>query len=93
MLLVGSRDFAAFVADRAVYLATERSLFVVGEALTHVGPETRSTHAQIPWIDIIGLRNILAHGYFGVDPAILWRTVQEDVPTLIAQLRAILGAP
>ena len=84
-------DLAAFAGSRSTYLAVERSLFVVGEALSHMPSEARAAHPGIPWSDIIGLRNILAHGYFGVDPAILWRTVEEDMPVLVARLRAILG--
>ncbi len=90
--LAAGLDLDTFIANRAVYLAVERSLFIVGEALSHVPDETREAHPEIPWSDIIGLRNILAHGYFGVDPPILWRTVHEDVPVLIARLRALIAA-
>lgn len=91
LALTRGLDAPAFVANRAVYLAVERTLFILGEALSRVTPEARRQHPEIAWSDIIGLRNILAHGYFGVDPDILWRTLQDDVPLLVAQLQAILG--
>ena len=48
-------------------------------------------HGQIPWPEIIGLRNRLVHGYDSVDVNILWDIVQQDLPPLIEQLQAILG--
>lgn len=87
--IVGHMDLAAFLADRKSYLSTERLLFVLGEALARLPPEVRDAHPEIAWRDAIGLRNYLAHGYFSVDPAIVRRTVLEDLPTLVAQLRAI----
>ena len=61
----------AFIADRVVVRAVERCMFIVGEALTHVPAEVRDGAAEIPWREIIGMRNILAHGYFRIDSAVL----------------------
>lgn len=87
--IVGITGLDAFLADRKSYLAAERLLFVLGEALARLPPELRDLHPEIPWRDAIGMRNYLAHGYFSVDPAIVWRTVLEDLPALVDQLKRL----
>jgi uncharacterized protein with HEPN domain len=62
----------------------------VGEAAARLSAETRDHSPQIPWPDIIGLRNRLIHGYDIVDFDILWDIVNDDLPPLIAQLREVL---
>jgi uncharacterized protein with HEPN domain len=49
-------------------------------------------HPQIPWSDIIGMRHRLVHGYVDIEPDILWKTVTEDAPLLLARVSAILEA-
>ena len=67
----------------------ERCVFIVGEALSHVPPDVRDRHPQVPWREIIGMRNILAHGYFKIDPMVLWTTVQRDLAELVAELERV----
>jgi uncharacterized protein with HEPN domain len=54
-------------------------------------PEIQKRYSNIPWPDIIGLRNIVVHNYFGIDWEEVWRTVTEDVPVLRAHISGILG--
>jgi uncharacterized protein with HEPN domain len=53
-------------------------------------PDFRSAHPGIPWKDIIGMRNILAHQYDKVDSAVVWDAVSQDIPELIALLQPLL---
>jgi len=76
--------------DRALGLATLRCLEIVGEAASHIPESMRQEHPQIPWPQIIGTRNRLVHGYDLVDYDIIWSTVVEDLPPLIAELEKIL---
>ena len=46
---------------------------------------------SVPWDDIIGMRNRLIHGYFDVDLDLIWETISNDIPQLLAELDAILG--
>jgi uncharacterized protein with HEPN domain len=59
---------------------------IIGEAAAHVTEETRSRHAFVPWADIVGMRNRLVHNYFEIDLSLLWTTVVDDLPELIALL-------
>lgn len=72
--------------DRMLLFATVRAIEIVGEASARVTPDTREALPEMPWSAIIGMRNRLVHAYFNVDPMIIWRTVQDELPALIAAL-------
>ncbi len=69
-----------------------RHMVDAGEAASRVSPETRVRLSEVPWTEAIVMRNRLIHGYFDVDPGIVWRTVQEEIPPLVRALRTALGA-
>ena len=71
-------------------LALTRSVEVIGEAANRVPEEIQAEHPEIAWMEIIGMRNRLIHGYDDVDVDFLWSVVQNDLPTLIPQLKSIL---
>jgi uncharacterized protein with HEPN domain len=71
-------------------LAVERALEIVGEAARQLPPTYRAAHPEVPWRDIIGMRNILAHGYASVEDAIIWRTVAVRIPQLLEQLERLI---
>ena len=78
-------------ADRKLQLALTRLIEIVGEAATRVSQETRLRHPEIPWPEMVGMRNRLIHGYDMVDWAVLQSTIAVDLPQLVTQLEAILG--
>ena len=77
------------VDDRVLGLAIVRLMEIVGEAANRVPKEEQSRHPEIPWTQIIGLRNRLIHGYDTVDLDALWDTITDDLPPLIAQLQEL----
>jgi uncharacterized protein with HEPN domain len=77
-------------SDRLLNLALVRLLEVVGEAANRVPKEEQSLHPEIPWSSIVGLRHRLIHGYGMVDNDILWQVIVQDIPLLVADLKAIL---
>lgn len=77
-------------SDEMLQLALTRAVEVVGEAAARVSEIARSRHADIPWRDIMGMRNRLIHGYDAVDLNLLWDTVTTDLPPLIEALERIL---
>ncbi len=76
---------------RVLELALVRLVEIVGEAASRVSQKTRKNHPQIPWVDIVGMRNRIVHGYDRVDLDVLWDTVTDDFPPLIAELEKILS--
>jgi uncharacterized protein with HEPN domain len=67
-----------------------RLVEIVGEAASRVTAETRAAVPMLPWSAIVGMRNRLIHGYYDVDLDVVWATLTDDLPRLIAQLEAVL---
>lgn len=77
-------------SNRQLNLSLVRLLEIVGEAAGRVPPAERAHHPDIPWTEIVGLRNRLIHGYDSVDFDILWQIVNDDLPPLIVALEKAL---
>ena len=65
---------------------------IIGEAAAHVGKDTREEHPEIPWLQIVAMRNRLVHVYFDIDLDEVWKAVTEDLPPLVTALEKILEA-
>jgi uncharacterized protein with HEPN domain len=76
--------------DRKLNLALVRLLEIIGEAAGRISPEEQSRYSQIPWPEIVSLRNRLIHGYDSVDFNVLWNIVSIDLPVLIKNLEKII---
>lgn len=83
-------DLPSLLADRMRYDATLRNLELIGEAATHVPDAVRELAPGVPWRQVVGTRNRLAHGYLGVEPETIWVTVTQYVPGLRIDLLALL---
>jgi len=79
-------------SDRFFYLGLQRLVEIIGEAARRVSRETQALYPEVAWPLIIGMRDRLIHGYDVVDRDTLWNTATVDLPPLVAQLEAILGA-
>lgn len=89
-LLIGNISLEQFESNLVVLRATERCIEIVGEAARRVSQVAREAYSQIPWADVIGQRNILAHEYGQIDYELLYRTATEDIPQLIEVLERLL---
>lgn len=78
-------------ADRLLNLALTRLVEIIGEAANRVPEYVQTKYPQLPWLQMIGARNRLIHGYDNVDFDILWAIIKNDLPDLIVQLQKILG--
>jgi uncharacterized protein with HEPN domain len=76
--------------DRLLNLSLTRLVEIIGEAANRVPDEIRGKYPELPWLQMIGARNRLIHGYDSVDFDILWAIVIYDLPALINQLEKIL---
>ena len=70
-------------------MALVKEIEIVGEAAARVSEAAREHLPDIPWDELIGMRNRLVHAYFDVNLDIVWQTVQDDLPRLIALLEPI----
>ena len=78
------------MGDEKTYDAVVRNLEIIGEAAKHVGEDLRRQMSEIEWRKAAGLRDMLAHAYFGIDNDILWDVVQNKVPPLARAISAFL---
>lgn len=84
---------AAFLSDVKTQDAVIRNLEIIGEAARNVirrHPVFARAHPSVPWRGAYEMRNAISHGYFAVDLETIWRTIRDDLPSLEAQLTALL---
>ena len=83
-------DFEAFRANEEKVFAVIRALEIIGEAAKNIPKSMRGRYTEIPWEDIVRMRNKVIHNYFGVDLQVIWKTLREDLPPLQAAVAKIL---
>jgi uncharacterized protein with HEPN domain len=88
---VDGRSREVLDTDAVLVGALER-FEVIGEAANRLSESTRESTPEIPWHEIIAMRNRLIHGYFAVDLDILWTVVHDDLPALVTALEPIVAS-
>ena len=83
-------SFEAFAANDEKRAAVERQVFVIGEAAARLPDEWKQRRPEVPWRKIVGLRNLLAHGYWVIDAEELWDVARNKVPEFVVALRPLL---
>jgi len=78
-----------FQNDRRTFLAVIHSIEIIGEAARQMPKSFREKHPEIPWRETVGLRNVIAHEYFGLDNEIIWDVIQTQIPFLAEQMRKV----
>ncbi len=84
------RDKKAFEEDELLQGWFLRHLQIIGEAAKALPEDVRALAPDVPWHKIIGMRNILVHGYFEIDTDIVWDAATRDVPALKAPVERLL---
>ncbi|MCC7117164.1 MAG: DUF86 domain-containing protein [Anaerolineales bacterium] len=79
-----------FVNDDLHFDAVLRNLEIIGEAVKNISEKTRQKYPDTKWRKIAGLRDIVAHQYFGVNEETVWDVVQNEVPVLLETVKTIL---
>jgi len=83
-------DLEDFRQHRQLRYAIERALEIIGEATSNLSDEVKARDPSLPWQEMRGLRNIVAHAYHRVDPARVWRVVVSDLPKTHEKIRTLL---
>src|ERR1035437_8425478 len=89
---VAAQTEADFLADETLCDAVAQKLTIIGEAVARLSPELTARHNSVPWPDIVGLRNILVHEYFGIYWPLVWQTAIDHAPVLRTKVAEILSA-
>jgi uncharacterized protein with HEPN domain len=89
---IGDQDFESFYDDAKTQSAVVLQILILGEASKRLSPGFRDRHPEIPWSDIMRMRDKLIHHYEGMDPGEIWQAAKEDVPALLIFLDRLIGA-
>ena len=87
---ISGRTESEFLADETLCYAVAQKLTTIGEAVARLSPGLKARYGAVPWQDIAGMRNVLAHEYFGIHWPFVWQTVSDHAPALRAQIAAIV---
>ena len=80
----------AFEEDELIQTWIVHHMTIIGEACRTLSGDFQARYANVPWADIVGMRNILVHHYFGIDTEAVWSVVERDIPELKLNIQAIL---
>ena len=83
-------SFEDFQGDEKTIDSVLRNLEIIGEAVQHVPAEIRARYPELPWAEMLTMRNVVIHEYRGVNLSIIWQTVKEDLPALVSPLKRML---
>ena len=86
-----ARGRDVFSEDELVQVWVVHHIQIIGEAAARLGEETRRLIPEIPWSDVVAMRNILVHRYFGIDLDEVWSTVEKDLPVLREAVKSVLA--
>jgi uncharacterized protein with HEPN domain len=87
---VGTCDLTQFKSNSMMRFACIKQMEIIGEASNHISPEIKDKFSEIEWQQIIGLRNIFVHEYFGIDDNLVWQIIKNDIPNLKTKILIIL---
>ncbi len=87
---INGLDFEAFERNRLIRDGVVRNLEIIGEATRKVPDDVKLQHPEIPWKPIYRLRNIIAHEYFGIDYAVVWRIATDFLPANMVDLENLI---
>ncbi|MEL6400245.1 MAG: DUF86 domain-containing protein [Cyanobacteria bacterium J06607_6] len=86
-------DYAALARSVEKQSAILYQVIVIGEAVKRLSPVFRDQHPEIPWREIAGMRDVVAHQYDQVDLNDLWAVVEADIPELLTMIQPLLASP
>ena len=88
---VENRNFDDFMNDSMFRFACIKQLEIIGEASNHITIETKTEFQEIEWQQIVGMRNVFIHEYFGIDLSVAWEIIEKDIPDIKKKLDNVLN--
>ncbi len=85
-----ARSKSAFERDELIQNWMVHHLAILGEAASGLTDELRSSCPQVPWKKLVGMRNVLVHGYFAIDCDIVWQVIEAELPTLKLEISRLV---
>jgi uncharacterized protein with HEPN domain len=82
--------FAQFRSQDLIVDAVVRNLEIIGEAAKHLSAEAKTLTPDVDWSKAEGFRDVIAHGYFGLDLHVIWDVVQTKIPLISQSAEQVL---
>ena len=79
------------VDDKLLFFGVVKNIEIVGEAANYITKELQNNYSEIDWPSVVGMRNVLVHDYYNINPRIAWMTAIKNLPQLRRQIEAILS--
>ena len=87
---VVNTEFGDFINNSMMRFACIKQMEIIGEASNHITEVVKSKFSSIQWTQIIGMRNVFVHEYFGVDTALVWEIIKNDIPDLKMKIKQVI---
>jgi uncharacterized protein with HEPN domain len=87
-----SSDFTEFISNSMMRFACIKQMEIIGEASNHISEEIKRKFTGIEWAQIVGMRNVFVHEYFGVDTNLVWEIIKNDIPDLKEKISAVVSS-
>lgn len=84
-------NLLTFLNNSMMRFASIKQIEIIGEAANYVSEETKAKFTEIEWRQIVGMRHILIHEYFGVDNNLIWQVITDDIPKLKNKIENVIG--
>ena len=83
-------ELTVFLENSMMRFACIKQMEIIGEASNNLSVELKSKFSNIEWVQIVGMRNVFAHEYFGIDSRLVWEIIKNDIPELKVKIELIL---
>ena len=92
LLYTLNTDLTSFLKNSMMRFACIKQIEIIGEAANTITPETNAIFTDLEWKQIIGMRHILVHEYFGVDFDLIWQVIIDDLPILKEKILLVINS-
>lgn len=83
-------EFSDFMENSMMRFACIKQMEIIGEASNQISDDTKNKFSTIEWSQIVGMRNVFVHEYFGVDSSLVWEIIRNDLPELKYKIEEII---
>ena len=83
-------EFSIFLQNSMMRFACIKQMEIIGEASNHISDEIKEQFSIIEWSQIVGMRNVFVHEYFGIDAKLVWEIIKKDIPELKGKIKLVV---
>ena len=85
-------EFSLFIENSMMRFACIKQMEIIGEASNHISDNLKAKFSIIEWSQIVGMRNVFVHEYFGIDTNLVWEIIKKDIPELKEKIKLVIAS-